>query len=184
MSQKPGLAAKRFAEWTTTLPDDVETTFKLTADEKIDVKGRELLAGALSYVLTQFDLIPDHEKAGAVDDAFVLRVAYGLAANFAGKASVDVSSKFARMTQDEEHLQEFLGEVTFGKLREFVARLHEKPVRGRTTQQILSDAGARQNLKRELDQQMKKVRPLLLDNEELAREIEVQIHSYLKIKLK
>ncbi len=184
MTTKPGLAAKRFAEWTATLPEDVETTFKLTADEKIDVKGRELLAGALSYVLTQLDLIPDHEKAGAVDDAFVLRVAYGLAANFAGKAGVEAAGKFARMTQDEEQLQEFLGDETFGKLREFVARLHEKPVRGRTTQQILADARARQDLKRELDQQMKKTRPLLVDNEELAREIEVQIQSYLKMKLK
>jgi uncharacterized membrane protein YkvA (DUF1232 family) len=184
MTAKPGLAARRFAEWTATLPADVETTFKLTGDDKIDVQGRQLLAGALSYVLTQLDLIPDHEKAGAVDDAFVLRVAYGLAANFASKAGSEATSKFARMTQDEEQLQEFLGDKTFGKLREYVARLHEKPVRGRTVEQVLAEGRTRQDWKRELDQQMKKVRPLLIDNEELAAEIEVSIQSYLKMKLK
>ena len=184
MSAKPGLAAKRFAEWTTTLPDDVDTTFKLTGDDKIDLQGRKILAGALSYVLTQLDLIPDHEKAGAVDDAFVLRVAYGLAADYTGKAGTDVATKVARMTRDEDELEEFLGEKTFGKLRQYVLDLQEKPVRGRTVDQVLTDARARGDMKRELEQQMRKVKPLLIDNEALAQEIEVSIQSYLKMKLK
>ncbi len=181
---KAGSKARRFAEWTTTLPDDVEATWKLTADEKIDPKGRRILAGALSYVLTQLDLIPDHEKAGAVDDTFVLRVAYGLAADYMGKASTEAAARLARMTREEEELEQFLGDQTFAKLRQFVVDLPEKAVRGRTADQVLTDARARENMKRELDQQMKKVKPLLIDTDQLAEEIEVSIRSYLGMKLK
>ncbi len=181
---KAGSKARRFAEWTTTLPDDVEGTWKLLADEKIDAPGRRILGGALSYVLTQLDLIPDHEKAGAVDDAFVLRVAYGLAADYMGKASTDVASRLARMTRDEEELETFLGDKTFAKLRQYVVELQDKTVRGRTAEQLLTDARARENMKRELDQQMKKIKPLLIDTDALAEEIEVSIKSYLGMKLK
>jgi uncharacterized membrane protein YkvA (DUF1232 family) len=172
--------ARRFAEWTATLPDDVEATWKLVTDEKMAQPARKLLAGALSYLLTQLDLIPDHEKAGAIDDAFVLRVAFGLGAEHLGKAA---DPRVGRLMNDEDTIKDFLGEATFAKLRAYVQKLPDKAVRGRSVEQILGDARAKQDMKRELDQTMKHLKPTLIDDDATAEAIEVSIKSYLKMKL-
>src|SRR5262245_28726248 len=102
--------ALRFEEWTTNLAADLGVTFTLSGDERIAPQGRRFLAGALAYSLQQLDIIPDHEPAGSVDDAIVLRVAYGLAAEHAARAAVDDASRFARMTNDEDEIRAFLGD--------------------------------------------------------------------------
>ncbi len=172
--------ARRFAEWTSTLPDDVEATWKLIHDEKVALPGRRLMAGALSYLLTQLDLIPDHEKAGAIDDAFVLRIAYGLGAEHFAKIH---DGRIARLTNDEDTIKEFLGDALFVKLRNYVQRLLDKPVRGRTVEQILSDPRSQTDMKRELDQRIKLMKPTLIDDDATAEQIEVAVKSYLKMKL-
>ena len=63
--------ARRFEEWTTSLPADVQATWEMLTNESVAPPGRRWLAAALSYTLTQLDLIPDHERAGSIDDAFV-----------------------------------------------------------------------------------------------------------------
>ncbi len=180
---KAGRHARRFQEWTSELPNDVQATFDLMTNEAVASTGRRFLAAGLSYCLTQLDLIPDHEKAGAVDDAFVLRVAYGLAAEHAAKAGTRESSLIARMTNEEDEIRQFIGDALFAKLRRYVVELADKEVRGRTTDHILSDAKARADLKRELEQSMKKVRPPIATSDEEAEQIEVAVKSYLKMKL-
>src|SRR5262245_46147949 len=123
-------AATRFEEWTSNLPADLTATFTLSGDERIAPQGRRYLAGALAYALMQLDLIPDHEPAGSVDDALVLRLAYGLAAEHAAKAALEDAARFARMTNDEDLVREFLGDALFAKLRRFVIELADKEVRG------------------------------------------------------
>src|SRR3954468_9661258 len=152
--------ARRFEEWTTSLPADVQATWEMLTNDSVAPPGRRWLAAALSYTLTQLDLIPDHEKAGAVDDAFVLRVAYGLAAEHTARTSRDDAARIARMTHDEDELRELLGAPLHAKLRRHVMELADKPVRGRTVEQVLTDERARQDLKRELDQQTKKMKPV------------------------
>src|SRR5258706_2568614 len=179
-----GTHARRFAEWTQRLPDDVELTFALTGDDKVAQPGRRVLASALSYCLTQLDLIPDHERAGAIDDAFVLRVAHGLAAEHTANVGRDASAKIARLTHDQDELREVLGDKLFAQLRRYVLDLQQKAVRGRTVDNLLSDPRARQDLKRELDQQMKAMKPTLIDNDAAADALEVSVKSYLEMKLK
>jgi uncharacterized membrane protein YkvA (DUF1232 family) len=178
-----GKHARRFQEWTTQLPADVDATFALLGSEAVATPGRRFLAGALNYCLTQLDLIPDHEKAGAVDDAFVVRVAFGLAAEHAGKAGTKESALIARMTNDEDEIRQFAGDALFAKLRRYVVELADKPVRGRTTDQILSDEKARADMRRELDQSTKKLKPAIAVNDAEAEAIEVSVKSYLKMKL-
>jgi uncharacterized membrane protein YkvA (DUF1232 family) len=180
---KPIEWAKRFEEWTESLPGDVQATFGLLTNEAITRPGRRYLAAALSYTLTQLDLIPDHEKSGAVDDAFVLRIAYGLAAEHAGKTSTEDASRFARMTHDEDELRELLDDQLYAKLRRYVVELADKEVRGRTVDHILGDERARQDLKRELDVQTKKMKPVHADNDKEREAIVVSVLSYLKMKL-
>jgi len=109
--------ARRFEEWTTSLPADVQATFDMLTNESVAPPGRRWLAAALSYTLTQLDLIPDHERAGSIDDAFVLRIAYGLAAEHAGKTSTEDTARIARMTQQEDQVREFLGDEVYAKLQ-------------------------------------------------------------------
>jgi uncharacterized membrane protein YkvA (DUF1232 family) len=175
--------APRFIEWTAQLPADVDATYQLLSNEAIAAQGRRFLAAALSYTLTQLDLIPDHENAGAIDDAFVLRIAYGLAAEHAAKVDTVEAARIARFTNEEEEVRKFLGEALFAKLRRLVVEQADKEVRGRTTDHILSDARARNDLKRELDASARRTRTAQADDEAARAALEVSVKSYLKMKL-
>ena len=175
--------ARRFEEWTTSLPADVQQTWELLSNNSVAPPGRRWLAGALSYTLTQLDLIPDHERAGSIDDAFVIRIAYGLAAEHAAKTSTKDAAIIARMTQQEDELREFLGDKLYAKLRRYVSDLADKEVRGRTTDHILADERARADMKRELDVQCKKMKAAHAGTAEENDGMIVTVQSYLKMKL-
>lgn len=177
-------AATQFVEWTAQLGSDLDATFAMTGDERIGVQGRKFLAGALSYSLQQLDIIPDHEDAGSVDDAIVLRIAYGLAAEHASKASVEDHSRFARMTNDEEHVRAFLGDALFAKLRRLVLDLTDKPVRGRTADDIIVAGKPRDDLKRELDGQKKRIKKATIAEDPKAQDaFELTVKSWFTMKL-
>jgi uncharacterized membrane protein YkvA (DUF1232 family) len=175
--------ARRFEEWTTSLPADVQATWEMLTNESVAPPGRRWLAAALSYTLTQLDLIPDHERAGSIDDAFVIRVAFGLAAEHAAKTTTKDAAIIARLTRDEDQLREFLGDGLYAKLRRYVSDLADKEVRGRTTDHILADERARADMKRELDVQCKKMKPAHAGSPEEAEAMTVSVTSYLKMKL-
>jgi uncharacterized membrane protein YkvA (DUF1232 family) len=178
-----GKHARRFAEWAAALPADVEQTWQLMNNEAITMQGRRFLGGGLAYLLTQLDLIPDHEKAGSIDDAFVLRVAYGLAAEHTEKVGTKEASYVARMTNEEDEIRSFLGDGAFAKLRRHVVEATDKKVRGRTVDQVLAEARHKADMKRELDQAVKKLKPPILDNDAEAEQLEVSVKSYFKMKL-
>jgi len=170
---------RRFAAWTATLPRDIDVAWGLVQNEAIANPGRRALLTGLSYLLLQFDLIPDHEKIGAVDDALVLRVAYGLAAEDVKKAGAEVADFLA----DDLIIAEFLGDVLHKKLRAYVEALVQKPIRGRTAAQLLDNAEARGDLRRELDLSLKQLPPPLVVEEGKASDLAVSILGYLKLKL-
>lgn len=175
--------ARRFEEWTSSLPDDVQATWKMLSNDSVGAQGRRFLAGALSYTLTQLDLIPDHDRAGSIDDAFVLRIAYGLAAEHAAKTSSTDAALIARMTHDEDELREWLGDGLYAKLRRYVSDLADKEVRGRSVDHILNDARARQDMQRELDIQCKKMKPSRSGTADENDALLVSVKSYLSMKL-
>jgi uncharacterized membrane protein YkvA (DUF1232 family) len=179
-----GQAAQRFVEWVEALPGDVDMAFALLTNEGVAVPGRRLIAGALSYLLTQLDLIPDHEPAGAIDDALVLRVACALASEHAAKLGAQESAQLGRLANEEEHIREFLGGELFAKLKRYVIALAERPVRSRTADQLLSDARARSDLRRELDAALKKAKAPPADDAKQAAALETTVTAYLKMKLK
>jgi uncharacterized membrane protein YkvA (DUF1232 family) len=177
-------AAVRFEEWTTNLSGDLTATFALSGDERIAPQGRRFLAGALAYSLLQLDLIPDHEAAGSVDDAIVLRLAYGLAAEHAARASVEDAARFARMTNDEDEVRQFLGDGLFAKLRRFVLDLADKPVRGRTSDQVIVAGKPRDDMKRELDTAGRRIKKANAGPDDKAHEaLEVSVKSWFSMKL-
>ncbi len=177
-------AAMRFEEWTTNLGGDLEATFALSGDERIHAQGRRFLAAALFYQLQALDLIPDHEHAGSVDDAIVLRVAYGLCAEHAAGASVDDAARIARMTNEEDEVRAFLGDALYAKLRRMVLELAAKEVRGRTTDQVLVKGRPRDDLKRELDSNIKRIKKVDPGTDAAAHEaLEVSVKSWFSMKL-
>ncbi|MEO6954641.1 MAG: hypothetical protein ABI321_22775 [Polyangia bacterium] len=177
-------AATQFVEWTSQLAADLDATFVLTGDERIATQGRRFLAGALSYSLQQLDIIPDHEEAGSVDDAIVLRIAFGLAAEHAASASVDTASLFARMTNQEDQVRAFLGDALFAKVRRLVVDLADKPVRGRTSEQVIVPGRPREDMKRELDAQAKRIKKASVADDAAAQEaFEVSVKSWFSMKL-
>ncbi len=177
-------AALRFEEWTGQLSTDLEATFALCADDKIVTQGRRFLAGALAYSLQQLDIIPDHEEAGSIDDAIVLRVAFGLAVEHASKAGVADAALFARMTNEEDEVRAFFGEALFAKLRRFVVELADKPVRGRTSDQVIVAGKPREDLKRELDSANKRIKRARPGSDDKSQEaLEVSVKSWFSMKL-
>jgi uncharacterized membrane protein YkvA (DUF1232 family) len=176
--------ARRFAQWTESLPSDVWTVFALMTNDKIAQPGRRLLAGSLSYILTQLDLIPDHERAGSIDDAFVVRLACALATEHAAEISTADSSKLAHLANDEDEIKGAFDEGTFAKLRRYVVELADKTVRGRTTEHVLSNESARNDMKRELEAALKKLKPAVVNNDEDGEALLRSVKSYLTMKLK
>lgn len=179
-----GQYAQKWQQWTSQLGSDIDLVFALSGNEAIAPPGRRFLAAAISYVLTQLDLIPDHERAGAVDDALVLRVAAALATEHAGELPTKESTQLARLANDDEEIRAALGDVLFAKLRRYVIDLCDKPVRGRTVEQLLNDARARQDAQHELELTKKKLKePVALSDADAAG-LEVSVKSYLQMKLK
>jgi len=171
---------RSFADWTKTLPADIDATFALLTHDGIGAPGRRSLAAGLSYLLTQFDLIPDHERIGTVDDAMVLRVAHSLAAEHAKAGAAEETAKFSK---DDPVIREFLGDAMYKKLRDYVAGLADKTIRARTADQILASEEARKDLRRELEQAKTQLPPALDVPEAKATDIAVSVLGYLKIRL-
>jgi uncharacterized membrane protein YkvA (DUF1232 family) len=180
---KSGRHARRFSEWTEALPADARVVLDLMNNEKVAMQGRRMLTGALNYLLTQLDIIPDHEQAGAVDDAMVLRMACALASEHAADLKVDDATRIGRLANDEDTLKQFFGDALYAKFRRYVLDLADKEVRGRTTDRILGDARMRSDLAREVEQGVKKVKVAHVDDDAQAEALEVSVRSYFKMKL-
>jgi hypothetical protein len=179
-----GKYAQEWQSWASQLANDIDAVWLLMTHEGMAVPGRRFLAAALSYSLTQLDLIPDHERAGAVDDCFVMRIAAGLASEHGAGLPTQESSTLGRLANGEDEIRAFLGDALFARLRRYVIDLCDKPVRGRSVDQVITDERARQDLKRELEQTKRKLKePMPLSVEESVA-IETSVKSYLQMKLK
>jgi uncharacterized membrane protein YkvA (DUF1232 family) len=175
---------KLLAEWNDHFAADLRSTFELSGKDGIDPAGRRFLATALSYGVSQFDLIPDHEVFGFVDDAMAVRICYGLASEHAGELDVADSAKFARLANEEDTIKELIGEELHARFRRYLIKLADTPVRGRTSDAIISEKRVRDELKREVETSIKRVQPLNPPpTEKQADEIRAAIIMYLKSKL-
>ena len=87
----------------------------------------------LNYVLDLLDIFPDHYQGlGVADDAMLLRI--GAEQAVAAGATQAELRKLAAETGEVEPL---VGEL-MAPLRQYVTRLADRTVRGRTAQQILA----------------------------------------------
>jgi uncharacterized membrane protein YkvA (DUF1232 family) len=172
-----------FKSWSESIVSDVAALKALIEAEQAETESRRLAAGALSYLVTRMDLVPDWEGGiGALDDVMVLRVCAQLAAGH-GLAAVDEESEItlSRMANEAEQISAFLGQGPYDKLRQYCTKLATTSVRGRNPAQVISDETHRAALYGEVDDEIKKTVPVMIKD---AEDAELRLKAYLSHKLK
>ena len=171
-----------FKSWADTIRQDVEAFKALLESTKADEKSRKLAGGALQYLVSKMDLIPHwNEGIGMIDDVMVLRVAAQQAQDL-GRGDLPASAEvsFERLSNEVEKIVAFLGGPIYDKLKAYVSKLGEQPVRGRTAAQLMADAALRTTLYGELDEELKKTVPIVITD---PADAELRLKAYLTHKL-
>jgi uncharacterized membrane protein YkvA (DUF1232 family) len=128
-----------FPQWLRSLGEDAAAVGDAVAVGADDDATRSLVSG-LNYIFKSLDLIPDGiDDIGFLDDAFVLR----LACAHAVVARADVKQgAVQRLSDDARAIADFLG-PDYARLETYVRGLRKGAARGRTVEDILTDAGLR-----------------------------------------
>lgn len=132
-----------FPAWLRTLGEDAGALGAALAPDgggggSDDVK--RYVASGLNYIFKSLDLIPDGiDDLGFCDDAFVIRVAASLACEAEPSAKDGV---LGRLADDARQVEDFLGD-DYARLVEYVKGLRKGAARGRTVDDIMTDASAR-----------------------------------------
>ena len=141
MSNVDSRCLDAFPDWLRSLGEDALSLGAVVADGAQPEARRRTVAGALNYLFKSLDLIPDGiEDLGFLDDAFVFRVAAARALH--GGDGADAGDVLTRLSGDAALLREFLG-ADYARLEKFVAGLDAGAARGRTVEDIVTDAAVR-----------------------------------------
>jgi uncharacterized membrane protein YkvA (DUF1232 family) len=171
-----------FKSWAETIRQDTDAFKALLESKQADDKARRLAAGALQYLVSKMDLIPDwNEGIGVIDDVMVLRVCAALTQDH-DRGSLPTASDAAleRMANQSEKISSFLGGPLYDKLKVYCTKLGEQPVRGITSSQLLDDESARKSLYKALDEELEKTVPIVIND---ATDAELRLKAYLTHKL-
>jgi uncharacterized membrane protein YkvA (DUF1232 family) len=167
-----------FPEWLRGLPADATELATLLDDEGASLATKKHAASALNYLFKSLDLIPDGiEDLGFLDDAFVLRVAARLAKDKLDGAPVP--EVIARLSAGADLISELLGK-DHTRLVKYVDNLVFGAARGRTTDDIVSDAGVRASFVTELQAWAASYQPPQFGRDEKNV---VKLTSFLSAKL-
>jgi len=84
------------------------------------------------------------------------------------------------MSNEAEKITAFLGGPLYDKLKSYVAKLGDEKVRGRTPTQLADDESARKALYVELEDELKKSVPIVIND---PKDAELRLKAYLTHKL-
>ena len=172
-----------FKGWADTIRHDIDAFKALLESPVADASSKRLAAGALSYLVSRMDLIPDWNPGiGVIDDVMVLRVCAQLTQDHdrgALPAAAEISLE--RMANEADKITGFLGSALYDQLRAYCAKLVDQPVRGRTPAHLVDDAAARKALYAELDDEIKRTVPIVVND---PADAEIRLKAYLTHKLK
>jgi uncharacterized membrane protein YkvA (DUF1232 family) len=172
-----------FKGWADTIRQDTDAFRSLLESSKADAASKRLAAVALSYVVSRMDLVPDwNEGIGVIDDVMVLRVCAQLTHGCErGALPTPAEISLDRMANEADKITAFLGGALYDKLKAYCAKLVDQPVRGRTPAQLVEDAAARKALYTEVDDEVKRTVPIVVND---AADAELRLKAYLTHKLK
>jgi len=132
-----------FPQWIRSLADDATALAQLLSTDSLPQDARSFVAGGLNYVFKSLDLIPDGlEGLGFLDDAFVLRVAAGLAVGVPTAKDADMRGVLTKLSNDTGLIEELLGKDN-ERLVRYVRDLTKGAARGRSVSEIVEDAAVR-----------------------------------------
>jgi uncharacterized membrane protein YkvA (DUF1232 family) len=171
-----------FKSWAETIRQDIDAYKALLESEKADEKARKLAGGALSYLVSKMDLIPDwNEGIGVIDDVMVMRVCAALSQDYdRGSLPGSAEASLERMANQSEKLTEFLGGPLYDKLKSYCSKLNELKVRGTNPTALIEDAAARKSLYAALDEEIEKTVPIVIND---PKDAELRLKAYLTHKL-
>jgi len=128
-----------FPDWLRSLGEDAGALGSVVEGESNE-EARRLVASGLNYIFKSLDLIPDGiDDLGFCDDAFVIRVASALACEEGGAAREGI---VGRLADEAKQVAEFL-EDDYTRLVTYVKNLRKGAARGRTVEDIITDAAVR-----------------------------------------
>jgi uncharacterized membrane protein YkvA (DUF1232 family) len=132
-----------FPAWLRALGADAAALGEIVSADGPEPVRRYVVAG-LNYLFKSLDLIPDGiDDLGFLDDAFVLRVAAALAlAEHPAKEGSPGAEVLSRLAADARFVSDFLGD-DYARLEGYVKNLRRGAARGRTVEDIMTDASVR-----------------------------------------
>ena len=168
-----------FKGWAETIRQDIDAFMALLDSPKADDHAKKLAGAALLYLVSRMDLIPDwNEGIGVIDDVMVLRIAAQLGQSHPrGDLDATHDRSLDRMANQADAIQQFLGGPLYDKLKAYVAKLSDVAVRGRTPGALLDDAKLRRDLKVEIDDEVKKTVPIVIND---AMDAELRLKVFQK----
>jgi uncharacterized membrane protein YkvA (DUF1232 family) len=171
-----------FKSWAESIRQDTDAFKALLESQKADEKSRKLAAGALQYLVSKMDLIPDwNEGIGVIDDVMVLRVCAQLTQDHnRGELATNAEAALERMANQAEKISAFLGGPLYDKLKVYCTKIGETPVRGITTSQLLAEDSARKQLYTTLKEELEKTVPIVVND---PTDAELRLKAYLTHKL-
>lgn len=176
-------AIEAVKDWVESIGDDVAAIKRVIESDRCPEPARRLAAGALNYLVSRMDLVPDWtETIGCIDDVMVIRVCMGLASSH-GLEDLDADELvvIGRLANDAERLDKLLGAEIESKLRKYCERLATQEIRGRKPETILRDPEMRKQLYSEVDDEVRRMpAATFADGETVA----LRLRSYLHAKLK
>jgi uncharacterized membrane protein YkvA (DUF1232 family) len=171
-----------FKGWAETIRQDIDAYKAVLESKHADEHSKKLAGGALTYLVSKLDLIPDwNEGIGMIDDVMVLRVAAHLIQDY-NRGELPQSAEFSldRMANESDRIKDFLGGPLFDKLKSYCSKLEEQSVRGRTPAKLIDDPALRKVFYVELEDELKKTVPIVVND---PVDAELRLKAYLTHKL-
>lgn len=171
-----------FKSWAESIRQDSDAFKALLESTAADEKARKIAGGALQYLVSKMDLVPDwNEGIGVMDDVMVLRVCAALTHDHErGSLPTTAEAALERMANQADTIGEFLGGPLYDKLKVYCAKLGEQPVRGVTVTQLLEDEAARKSLYQAVSDELEKTVPIVVSD---PADAELRLKAYLTHKL-
>jgi len=172
-----------FQSWAETIRQDIDAYKAVLESKKADEHSKKLAGGALTYLISKMDLIPDwNEGIGVIDDVMVLRVCAHLMQDHS-RGELPSSAEFSldRMANEADKIKSFLGGPLYDKLKAYCSKLEEHAVRGRTPAQLVEDPALRKTFYGELEDQLKKYVPVVV-NDPTDAELRLKAHMTHKLQ--
>lgn len=171
-----------FKSWAQTIRQDIDAYKMMLESDKADDRARRLAGGALCYMVSKMDLIPDwNEGIGVIDDVMVLRVCAVLTQDYdRGPLEPTTEASLERMSNQAEKIQEFLGGPIYDKLKAYCSKLSDLKVRGVAVNDLIGDDKVRASFYVALDEELEKSVPIVIAD---PVDAELRLKAYLTHKL-